>query len=198
MSTPPTYETYIPHHVRRQEHRNSSIPFALVLPTSRMHSSPPSPASRAASAPLPNSRSTSHSSSPLLPPLQQHSRCVPRNGTAPRKARDVPRVPRILTRAWRVLRFRLPPLAVLDARPRRAHLPLRSMRSFTQLPRPTLDADSAYTLPFMVSGQFFAARAHIVYFALQNFFGPRCGRGAQTAVLHLVALDASPAVRCSG
>jgi hypothetical protein len=66
--------------------------------------------------------------------------------------------------------------------------------------RPTLDTGSADTLPLMVSDQFFAARAHTVHFALQNLVGvaPRCWRGAQTAVLHLVALDASPAVRCIG
>jgi hypothetical protein len=112
------------------------LPFALVLPTSCTPSSPPSPTSRAASAPLPNSRLISHPSSPLLPPPQQHSRCVPRSGTAPRNARDVSRVHRILTHALRVLRPRLPPHATLDARPRSARLSLRLTRSFLQRPHP--------------------------------------------------------------
>ena len=158
------------------------LPFALVLPTSRTHNSPPSPTSRAVSAPFPNSRSTSHSSPPLLPPPQQHSRCVPRSGTAPRNARDLPRVPRTHTHAWRVLRPLLPPHAALDARPRSARLSLRSTRCFSQRPHPHSRAPCwTWTQPMRCllwsPTKSFAARAHIIHFALQNFVGVAPGAG---------------------
>jgi hypothetical protein len=63
-----------------------------------------------------------------------------------------------------------------------------------------LDVDSANALPFMVSDQIL--RCTRPYHPLRapelRRRGPRCGRDVQTAVLHLDALDASPAVRCSG